>query len=80
MLPARLTRRMVTTFTDPGEHVCDPMAGGGEIVNACQLLGRRITAGDLNPHAIQFTAARLLREQIWPAQTAPLLFARCLSC
>jgi DNA modification methylase len=76
MLPPRLTQRMVLTFTDPGQHVCDPMAGGGEVVNACQLLGRRITAGDLNPHAIAFTAARLLREQIWPAQLAPGLFAR----
>ncbi len=76
MLPPRLTQRMVATFTDLGQHVCDPMAGGGEIVNACHLLNRRITAGDLNPHAIQFTAARLLREQIWPAQQAPSLFAR----
>jgi DNA modification methylase len=75
-LPARMTQRMVSTFTDPGQHVCDPMAGGGEIVNACQLLNRRITAGDLNQHAVQFTAARLLREQIWPAAKAPALFAR----
>jgi DNA modification methylase len=75
MLPPRLSQRMVCTFTDPGEHVCDPMAGGGEVVNACQLLGRRVTAGDLNPHAVQFIAARLLREQIWPAQQAPTLFA-----
>lgn len=76
MLPPRLTRRMVSTFTDPGEYVCDPMAGGGEIVNACQLLGRRITAGDLNPHSVKFIAARLLREQLWPAHKAPELFAR----
>lgn len=76
MLPPRLTRRMVSAFTDPGEHVCDPMAGGGEIVSACQLLGRRVTAGDVNPLAVQFTAARLLREQIWPAQATPALFAR----
>jgi DNA modification methylase len=74
MLPPRLAQRMVSTFTDVGDHVCDPMAGGGEIVNACQLLGRRITAGDANPHAITFIAARLLREQIWPKDLAPTLF------
>lgn len=76
MLPPRLSQRMVRTFTDPGEHVCDPMAGGGEVVHACQLLGRRVTAGDRNPNAIAFIAARLLAEQIWPAQQAPALFAR----
>lgn len=74
MLPQRLARRTVLAFTDPGEHVCDPMTGGGEIALACHALGRRVTAGDVNPLAVRFTAARLLAEQIWPAERQPALF------
>lgn len=76
MLPARMTLRLVATFTDEGEHVCDPMLGGGEVAHACRTLHRRFTGGDLNPTAVSFAAARLLAELAWPEQRQPPLFAR----
>ncbi len=74
MLPARLTRRLVVTFTNEGELVCDPMLGGGEVAIACRALGRRFIGGDLNPQAVKFTAARMLAEHAWPAERQPSLF------
>jgi DNA modification methylase len=76
MLPARMALRIVATFTDEGEHVCDPMLGGGEIAHACRTLHRRFTGGDLNEVAVAFTAARLLSELVWPEEQKPALFTR----
>jgi hypothetical protein len=42
-------------------------------VIACHTLCRRFTGGDLNPLAVNFTAARLLAEHAWPAQRQPQL-------
>ena len=76
MLPSRLAHRLVSTFSDEGEHLCDPMVGGGELAIACWELRRRFTGGDLNPLAVRFTAARLLAENVWPAQRQPGLLDR----
>ena len=73
-LPERLVRRLILSFSDPGEHVCDPMLGGGRVAFACWGLGRRFTGGDINPKAVQYTAARLLAEHAWPAERQPPLF------
>ena len=76
MLPPRMTLRIIATFTDEGEHVCDPMLGGGAVAKASLMLRRRFTGGDLNPLAVTFTAARLLAEHAWLEQHQPALFAR----
>ena len=34
-------------------------------------LGRRFIGADVNPHAVRFTAARLLTDCAWPAERAP---------
>ena len=60
--------RLVRAFSDPGEHVVDPFVGGGTIAIAGWQTGRRFTGGDVNPHAIRFSAARLLSEHAWPAE------------
>jgi DNA modification methylase len=65
MLPAPMALRIVATFTDESEHVCEPMLGGGEIAHACRTLRRRFIGGDLNEVAAAFTAARLLAELVW---------------
>jgi DNA modification methylase len=72
-LPLPLVLRLVQAFSDPGEHVVDPFVGGGTTAIACWQTGRQFTGGDLNPHAIRFTAARLLSEHAWPADRQPSL-------
>ena len=38
--PLAFFRQLVADFTDPGELICDPHAGGGTMAVACQELGR----------------------------------------
>lgn len=38
--PLALMRQLVADFSDPGELICDPFAGGGTTAVACQELGR----------------------------------------
>ncbi len=38
--PLAFFRQLVADFTDPGELICDPYAGGGTMAVACQELGR----------------------------------------
>jgi DNA modification methylase len=73
-LPLPMVLRIVRAFSDPGEHVVDPFVGGGTTAIACWQTDRRFTGGDVNPHAIRFTAARLLAEYAWPADRQPSLF------
>jgi DNA modification methylase len=73
-LPLRLVLRLVRAFSDEGEHVAVPFLGGGTEAIACWMTGRRLTAGDVNPAALRFTAARLLDEHAWPADRQPALF------
>jgi DNA modification methylase len=75
-LPLRFVQRIVEAFSDPGEHVVDPFVGGGSSAEACWLAGRRFTGGDVNPHALRYTAARLLCERIWVDHQRPALFDR----
>ena len=43
---------------------------------AVATAGTTVSAsGDLNPHAIRFTAARLLSEHAWPADRQPSLLS-----
>ena len=72
-LPPRLAGRVIYGFSDPGELVVDPFVGGGAIAQACMTLGRRFIGADVNPHAVRFTAARLLTDCAWPAERAPQL-------
>ena len=73
-LPERPVRRLVEALTQPGDHVADPFVGSGTTAKVCHDLGRRFTGGDLNPAAIRFAMARMLNEQLWPAEQAPVLF------
>jgi hypothetical protein len=72
-LPDRLAWRTVYAHSNPGDLVVDPFTGAGTLAEHAHLLGRRVIAGDINPKAIAFTAARLLDEVLWPAQQQPPL-------
>lgn len=45
----RLMRALLDDFTDPGELVCDPFAGGGTTAVACKELGRRFVGWEIEP-------------------------------
>lgn len=38
--PQNILRKLIETFTDPGDVVIDPVAGSGSTLRACQELGR----------------------------------------
>jgi DNA modification methylase len=73
-LPLPLALRVIKAFSNTGERVAEPFAGGGTGAIACWIARRQYTGSDVNPQALQFTAARLLAEHAWPADRQPALF------
>lgn len=60
--PLALMMRLVTLFTDPGELVCDPFAGGATTLVACRRLGRRGIGIELDEAICEAAARRLSLE------------------
>ena len=73
-LPPKFVSRLLRAFSDERAMVVDPFTGGGEVAIQAWRHDRRFTGGDVNPGALRFTAARLLDEHAWPAETQPSLF------
>ena len=48
-IPASLVANAIYYFTEAGDLVVDPMAGGGVTLDVCRALGRRCISADLNP-------------------------------
>lgn len=57
-------RYCVEAFSRPGDLVLDPFIGGGTTAVACELIGRRCVAFDIDPVAVNTTRARLVTEEI----------------
>jgi DNA modification methylase len=74
-LPGKMTARILHCFSNEGDHVVDPMCGGGETIVQAWRMNRRITAGDANQWGVWFSGARLLDEHAWPADQQPGLIA-----
>jgi DNA modification methylase len=72
-LPPRLVRRIIHCFSTQGSLVMDPFLGSAETARWCWRLERRFIGGDVNPHALRFSGARMLGEEIWPSELAPEL-------
>lgn len=51
--------RLVTSFTEPGDIVCDPFLGGGTTAVAALAQARRFVGCDINAEAIETTRRRL---------------------
>lgn len=51
--------RLVKTFSQPGEIVCDPFLGGGTTAVAALALSRRFTGCDIDDSAVTTTKRRL---------------------
>jgi DNA modification methylase len=61
--PIKLMLRLVELFTDPGDLILDPYAGGGTTGVAALRLGRRFAGCELDPHWAARANERLLAEQ-----------------
>ena len=48
-IPGQLVMNALYYYTEPGDLVIDPMAGGGSVVDACLLMNRKCYAYDLVP-------------------------------
>lgn len=51
-------RYYIDCFSAPGDLVLDPFIGGGTTLIACELIGRRCVAMDIDPAALATTKAR----------------------
>lgn len=51
--------RLVTSFTEPGDTVCDPFLGGGTTAIAALSQARRFIGCDIEPNAVETTMRRL---------------------
>ncbi|MFQ5902414.1 MAG: DNA methyltransferase [Candidatus Binatia bacterium] len=56
--PPELPRLFIEGLTNPGEIVCDPLAGSGTAVTEAMLLGRIGVAIDLDPLAVKLSATK----------------------
>lgn len=56
--PEALLERIVTTLTDPGDLVIDPMCGSGTTLAVAQRLGRRFFGCDVNDDAVAIARGR----------------------
>jgi hypothetical protein len=81
-LPPNLVRRMISAYSRGPENggrvdeslVVDGFSGGGTVAIEALRSRRRVIAADLNPRAVDLTAARILEEVVWPVETCPTLF------
>ncbi|MEJ5259980.1 MAG: DNA methyltransferase [Anaerohalosphaeraceae bacterium] len=48
----QVARNIIQMYSQPGQTVLDPMAGGGTTLIECRLLGRRYIGCDINPAAV----------------------------
>ncbi len=48
-IPGQIAMNVLYYYTEQGDLVCDPMAGGGSTIDACLVMGRRCRAYDIAP-------------------------------
>ena len=61
-LSPELVSRVIRSTTNETDLVADPFLGSGTTAVACLHERRRFYGGDLNPHSLRFTMARILAE------------------
>lgn len=60
-------RYYIDCFSRPGDLVVDPFCGGGSYPLVAQSLERHYIAGDVDPHAVETTRARLANPLYTPS-------------
>jgi DNA modification methylase len=48
-IPGQIAMNVLHNFTDPGDLVVDPFAGGGSTIDACRVMERHCLAYDIKP-------------------------------
>ena len=48
-MPPQVVENLLWLYTQPGDIVMDPFAGGGTTIDVAKRMGRRVWASDLNP-------------------------------
>jgi hypothetical protein len=48
-MPPQVVENLLWLYTEPGQIVVDPFAGGGTTIDVAKRMGRRVWASDLNP-------------------------------
>lgn len=48
-MPSQVVENLLWLYTDPGDIVVDPFAGGGTTIDVAKRMGRRVWASDLKP-------------------------------
>lgn len=48
-MPEQVVENLLWSFTEPGQIVVDPFAGGGTTIDVAKRMGRRVWASDLTP-------------------------------
>jgi len=48
-IPGQIVMNLLYYYTEQGDLVVDPMAGGGSTIDACLIMGRKCRAYDINP-------------------------------
>jgi hypothetical protein len=72
-IPGQIVLNVLYYYTDEGDLVIDPMAGGGVTLDACRELGRRCIAFDVMPSRDDITFADATER--WPLdEQADLVF------
>ncbi len=69
--PWRVFREIIARFTEPGDVILDPFAGGGVVLVEGLILRRRVVAVDLSPLAVE-----IMRREVEPLDLD--LFRRAL--
>ena len=57
--PLALMEALVRDYSEPGDLVCDPCAGGGTTLLAAKLLGRRYVGSDIDAGHVEIARERL---------------------
>lgn len=48
-IPGQIVMNLLYYYTEQGDLVVDPMAGGGSTIDACLVMNRKCRAYDINP-------------------------------
>jgi len=68
--PEALLERLLLTYTNPGDRVCDPFAGSGTLGAVAYRIGRHSLSCDTSDEAYRVMVGRIGAERVFP-QEAP---------
>ena len=73
-IPYQIIANVLYYFTNPGDKVVDPMAGGGVLIDVCKEMGREYKAYDIEPRRDEIIKKDLREGFDEGAQDCDLIF------